>query len=107
MDKKLNLSVLRATRIMEALYEDGFEGKNLKEISRTTDIPLTTAWRLLKTLESEGWVIEMPVVGSKQGRWKVSTKLAAIADAYEQHALAQIQGVKWEFKQVTGRELSA
>lgn len=107
MTDGLNQSALKALRIMESLFEDGFEGKTLDEVSQETGISRTTAWRLLNTMEAGGWVIETPVAGSKQGRWQVSTRLAGIADAYEQHALARAQRVKREFREVTGRELNA
>lgn len=103
----LNNSIIRGLTILECLFEDGFEGKTLDEIFKQTDIPWTTSWRMLKTMEAKGWVVEVPISGSKRGRWRVSTKLAAIADAYEQHALARLQVVRREFREVTGRELNA
>lgn len=103
----LNNSITRGLLLLECLFEDGFEGKTLEEISELIDVPRTTAWRMLKTMEARGWVVEVPISGSKQGRWQVSIKLAGIADAYEQHALARVQGVKREFREVTGRELNA
>lgn len=102
-----NRSVVRAITILECLFEDDFKGKTLGEISADTNIPSTTAWRILKTIEAKGWVIDVPIAGSKQGAWRLSTKIVGIADSYEQHALAQVQGIKREFQQVTGRELRA
>lgn len=106
MIKGLNQSALKALRIMDSLFEDGFEGKTLDEIIRATDISYTTAWRLLKTLEAGGWIVEIPMSGSKQGRWRMSTKIAGIASAYKQHALARIHDVKGEYRQITGMELN-
>lgn len=104
---QLNHSLMRGLSIMECLFEDSFEGKTLDEIFEATDIPSSTAWRMLQTLETKGWVVELPVGGSKQGRWRVSTKLISVSASYERHALAHVQSVKREFRDITGRELEA
>ncbi|MBQ0796246.1 helix-turn-helix domain-containing protein [Zhongshania sp.] len=103
---QLNHSLLRGLSIMECLFEDSFEGKTLDEIFEATDIPSSTAWRMLQTLEAKGWVVELPVGGSKQGRWRVSAKLTSISASYERHALEQVQTIKREFRGVVGKDLT-
>lgn len=106
MSEAIIQSAARLLQVFECLCEDGFVGKTALELCAQTGIPMPTVWRVLKTLESYGWVVEVSVSGSKQVLWKVSTKMASIAHAYEQHALTRIQGVKSEFQQVTGKELN-
>lgn len=109
MSEVISQSAGRALQVFECLCADGFNGKTALEIADQTGISMTTAWRMLKTLEASGWVAGIEVStarGGKEVRWQVSTKIAAIAHAYEQHALARIQGIKSEFQQVTGRELN-
>jgi len=103
----LNNSIIRGLTILECLFEEGFEGKTLDEIFTQTDIPWTTSWRMLKTMEAKGWVVEVPIGGSKQGRWRASSKIVEIANAYERNAIAKVQGIKNEFSNMTGRELKA
>lgn len=109
MSEVSNQSAGRVLQVFECLCADGFNGKTALEVEDQTGIPMTTTWRMLKTLKASGWVVEAEVPtarGGKEVRWQVSTKIAAIAHAYEQHALARIQGIKSEFQQVTGRELN-
>jgi DNA-binding IclR family transcriptional regulator len=101
-----NSSVTKGLTIFECLFKDDFKGMSLREISNDTGIPSTTAWRMLKTLESQGWVVEMPVLGSKQGHWRVSTKLAEISQAYKRYSLERVNSIKKEYTRVTGEEMS-
>jgi len=105
MSDQLNQSVSKAMGLFETLLNDGFQGKGLAEMAATAGVSTSTAWRLLKTLEAHGWVVEVPVAGSKLSRWKVSTQLAAIAHAYQRDTLSRVQAVRQEYRQVTGEEL--
>lgn len=100
-------SVFKAGKVLESLFKDDFKGKTITEIGKDTGVDPQSVRRSLLTWKALGWVVETPVSGSKQGCWKVSTKLAGIAHAYERYALSRIQGVRREYREVTGRELSA
>ncbi|MCG6659297.1 helix-turn-helix domain-containing protein [Halomonas campisalis] len=106
MSKEMNQSVSKAMTLFEALLADGFKGKRLGEIAVAVEVSTTTAWRLLKTLEAHGWVVEVPVPGSKGMHWKVSSQLVTVAHAYQRDALRRIQGVQQEYRNVTGEELN-
>lgn len=106
MSEPLNQSVSKALALFEVLVTDGFKGKRLGEVAVAAEVPTTTAWRLLKTLEAHGWVVEVPVAGSKQGHWKVATRLASVAHAYQRDALNRLQAVRQEYRDVTGEELT-
>lgn len=99
-------SLSRGLLILETLFKDDFQGKTLDCVAESTEIPKSSAWRILQALEVEGWVVGAPV-GGKQARWQISTKLASIAHAYEQHALARVQGIQREFREVTGKDLKS
>lgn len=105
MNTKLNQSVSKALSLFDVLVADDFQGKGLAEAAAEAEVSTGTAWRLLKTLEAYGWVVEVPVAGSKQIRWRVATQLAEVAYAYERHAVSQIQAVRQEYRDVTGEEL--
>jgi len=107
MSEGMNSSVLRGIKVLECLFVDGFQGKTEMDISQQTDIPLTTVFRILKTLESSGWIIEKPVSGSKLKVWKISIKIVEIAHSYELSALKQVQQIKAEHLNVIGKELNA
>lgn len=100
-------SLQHAIRAFEALFEDGFAGKSVPEIALETGVPHTSIWRTLQTLEALGWVVQIPEPGTKRVRWRVSTKMAAIAAAYEQHALRRVHEVRSEYMSITGKELRA
>lgn len=106
MSDVLNRSVSKALTLFEALVRDGFEGKRLANVAEEAGVSTTTAWRLLKTLEAHGWVVEVPAAAGKQGSWRVATRLAGVAHAYQQDALSRIQAVRQEYRDVTGEELT-
>ena len=72
MSQALNQSVLKGIRILEVLTADDFEAKTLEHIAKAAGIPGTTTWRLLKTLEASGWVVEMPAAQASQSCWQSS-----------------------------------
>ncbi|MGH8469369.1 MAG: helix-turn-helix domain-containing protein [Gammaproteobacteria bacterium] len=51
-------SVLKAMRVFECLFKDGFSGKTIEQIHQATGIPRTTTRRLLKSFKAGGWVLE-------------------------------------------------
>lgn len=106
MSESMNQSVSKALVLFEALTTGDFQGKRLADVAEAAGVSTTTAWRLLRTLETHGWVVETPVAGSKQGHWKVATKLASVAHAYQRHALTRLQAVRQEYRDVTGEELT-
>jgi|GEM_PF-1226464 DNA-binding IclR family transcriptional regulator len=105
MNDQLSQSVSKALSLFEVLVADGFESKGSAEVATRAGVSPSTAWRLLKTLEAHDWVVEVPVAGSKQSRWRVSTQLASVAHAYQRDALNRVQAVRREYRQVTGEDL--
>lgn len=104
-DITLNQSVSRALAIFDVLVADGYQGKPLQDVAIAAKVSPTTAWRLMKTLEAHGWVVEVPVAGSKQSMWRVATRLASVAHAYQRDALSRVQSVRQEYRETTGQEL--
>lgn len=95
-----NNSVSRLLQVFECLYADDFSPKSALDIVERTDIPMTSVWRILKTLETQGWA-----VNTSQKTWKVSDKMLGIAEAYELHAIRRVQAIRDEYRSVTGKEL--
>ena len=102
-----NKSVIRAGQVLECLFENGFQGKTTDHIALQLEIPGSTVWRILQSWKVLGWVVELPIAGSKSTCWKISNQLTKIANAYEQHALNKVQGIRSEFHEITGKELKA
>lgn len=102
MTETLNTSGSRLLQVFECLYADDFAPKSTLAIVERTEIPMTSVWRLLKTLEARGWALE-----TSDKTWKVSNKLLEIAEAYELDALRRVQTIRDEFRSVTGKELKA
>ena len=79
-------SVVKAMRVFECLFEDGFSGKTIEQIDQATGIPRTTTWRSLKSLKAGGWVVEVATSSGKNAHWasswKVSDKLVEVAARY-------------------------
>ena len=98
-------SLQRAAQVFEALFEDDFQGKATHEVAEETGIPDTVVWRILKTWSALGWVVQIPEPGHKAIRWRVSTRLAHIAWAYERDAFQRVQQIEQEYQNVTGKEL--
>lgn len=105
MGDQMNQSVSKALTLFDVLITDGYQGKPLVDIAIAANVNPTTAWRLMKTLEAYGWVVEVPVAGSKQPQWRVATRLASVAHAYQRNALDRVQAVRREYRDVTGEEL--
>lgn len=107
MSENMNNSILRGVQVLEYLFENDFQGKTETDVSNKTEIPLTTVFRILKTLESLGWVVEHAIPGSKLKLWKISIKLTEISKSYELNALRQVQQIKAEHFRVIGKEINA
>lgn len=102
---RLNQSVTKASRILDALCEGGFRAKSLGELFEATGIGTTTAWRLLRTLEADGWV--EATGDGRSSRWRVGRKFLEVAFAYRRQALGQVQNIETEYRQISGEELRA
>ena len=102
-----NRSVIRATDILEYLFANDFSAKTLSEIDEHTNVPATSSWRILKSLEAQGWVIEKKISGKKNSQWEISRKIVGIAHAFERQALNKVHSIKNEFRDITGRDLNA
>jgi len=105
-EAKLNQSVSKALALFDVLVADGYQGKQLIDIAIAAKVNPTTAWRLMKTLEAHGWVVEVPASGGKPSVWRVATQLASIAHAYQRDALHRLQAIQKEYRDVTGEELT-
>lgn len=106
MSEEISNTALRGIRVLECLFENDFQGKTETAISQETDIPLTTVWRMLNTLKAAGWVVDVPVSGSKAKIWKVNgTVLIRIANKYDESTLRRIQAIEKEHLETTGKEL--
>lgn len=103
----MNEAVTRAARIIECLHANDFRPMTVPEIAAATGLPSSTAYRLLKSWEALGWVQETPAASTGKAAWTVSARLLQIAAAYERQAQEQIQRIRSEFLNVTGRELRA
>lgn len=108
MTQSLNQSLAKGLRVLEALFADGFQAKTAADVAGRVGLPHTTTWRLLKTLEAAGWVVEVPGVNGGELRWEVSADpLARIAFQYQERALTQVQALKRQYHDITGQELNA
>jgi len=105
-----NQSVVKAMRVLDCLFGDSFSGKTIEQIHQATGIPITTTWRLLKSLNAAGWVVEVATSSGKNAHWasswKVSDKLVAVAAQYRRQALADIQAIERNYLTVTGENLA-
>ena len=99
--------IRRAIAVLEALFEGDFSAKTEKELRLATGLAGTSLWRILQTLEALGWVVQIHESGTKAAHWRVSTKLARIAWAYERDAFRRVQQIEQEYQNVTGKELHA
>lgn len=99
-------TVVKALRVLECLFEDGFSAKTLKQIQQATGIHTTTAWRLLQSLKAVGWVVEVATSAHCVLSWQVSDKLAAVASQYRRQALADTQAIERNYLTVTGENLA-
>lgn len=102
-----NQSVIKAMVLLEVLSKGDFQGMPLNQVARAADIPNVTAWRLLKTLESQGWAKELQMPGTKTKAWKAGEKLLDVAHAHEHQAMKQVHTIRENFFRISGKELSA
>lgn len=112
IESGVNQSIVKAVRVLESLFEDGFSGKTIEQIHQAAEIPRTTTWRLLKSLKAAGWVVEVSTSSGKNAHWtssswKVSDKIVAVSDQYRRQALADIQAIERAYLRVTGENLAA
>ncbi|MGH8469371.1 MAG: helix-turn-helix domain-containing protein [Gammaproteobacteria bacterium] len=104
-------SVLKAMRVFECLFKDGFSGKTIEQIHQATGIPRTTTRRLLKSFKAGGWVLERATSSGENAHWasswKVSDKIVEVSAQYRRQVLADIQVNERNYFAVTGENLRA
>ena len=106
MNENKQNTVCRTIQVLECLFENDFKGKSETEISKQTDIPLTSVFRILKTLKALDWVDDYPVNGTKAKIWKVNgTLLIGIANKYDEATLNKVHELETEYLETTGKAL--
>lgn len=70
-------SVLHAVRILELFAAQGQEYLSLTQISRSLEIHKTTVYRLLRTLQSVGWVQQ----SESNGQYRLGSGILLAASA--------------------------
>lgn len=102
----LNSSVIKAMKIMNFLMQDDFKGKSLNEIYKGLNFSCSTCFRILKSLESEGWVVGRNISGGKEIIWCLGKVSINTAFQYKRHSLNEAQQLKSDYLNITGEELS-
>lgn len=101
----LNQSVIKGLRVLEALFEDGFAAKTKRQIIADTGLAHSSTWRQLKTLEHQGWIVEVPAETPGQVAWRLSDKLIRISIEFKKHTLAGVQATERDYLELTGEIL--
>ena len=70
-------SIIRATNILELYNKLDVEYLGLAEISKELDLHKTTVFRVVKTLEHQGWLRQE----APNGKYRLSSKLITLASA--------------------------
>lgn len=78
-------SVLHATKILELYAAQRKEYLSLTEISRSLDMHKTTVYRILRTLQSVGWVEQ----SASSGQYRLGTGILLVASAVSVHNTAR------------------
>lgn len=95
-------SVSKAVAIITALADNSFKGMTREELAVKADINYAAAYRMLKTLESHGWVRYSEA--TKQ--WQLDAVFMKISRAYERFTALQLREVEAEHLRMTGEEIS-
>lgn len=99
----MNESVRRAIRLMELICSEGFRPKAFAELHSQSGIPGPTAWRLLKTLEAEGWA--KCNGDSVAAQWSAGDALLRFAHAHRRGALQRVHAIESDYQRISGEEL--
>lgn len=70
-------SIIRATNILELFGKLNAEYLGVAEISKELQLHKTTVFRVVKTLEHQGWLIQ----DTPNGKYRLSSKLIALASS--------------------------
>lgn len=97
-----NQMVGRVVRVLRGLGMPDFSPKSLHVLHESTDLPVTTVWRILKGLEHHGWVVH----DEARKLWSLGKEVAEFAYAYKRGALARIQSIEEQYRHVTGEDLT-
>lgn len=78
-------SVLHATYILELFATEEKEYLTLSEISRALSMHKTTVYRILRTLESVGWIEQ----SAQSGKYRLGTGILLVSSAVAMHHTAR------------------
>ena len=84
-------SIIRATNILELYGKLGVQYLGVAEISKELGLHKTTVFRVVKTLEHQGWLRQ----DTPNGKYKLSSKIVALASSAT-HALSFMEDVVLE-----------
>ncbi|MCW7555878.1 hypothetical protein NX722_25270 [Endozoicomonas gorgoniicola] len=100
-------ALIKAMGVWKALSENGFRGRTATELRIEFDMPKSTCWRILKTLEEGNWVVRKPGGRQREDIWQISPSFLEVLAKYRQYMMGRVQGVKDEYRAVTKEDLEA
>lgn len=83
-DKSTSRAVARALAIVEAFGER--DRMSCRDVSRRLGIPKTSAWHILRTLESQGYVLR----DADDGRYRLSMKMATFGQSLTEKRIKRL-----------------
>ncbi|MCU7846688.1 MAG: helix-turn-helix domain-containing protein [Candidatus Thiodiazotropha sp. (ex Lucinoma kastoroae)] len=99
-DKKNHIE--RAIQVIMSMATPDLAPKNRNEIAKNAGLPGSTTWRILKSLEKQGWAVHNPI----EHTWFLGKPLIQLAHAHRQYAISQLDSIKEDYRSVSGEALS-
>ncbi|MCB1872010.1 MAG: helix-turn-helix domain-containing protein [Gammaproteobacteria bacterium] len=101
MNSKKDL-IQRTIQVINSMAHSDLTPKRREEIAQQADLPETTTWRILKSLEKQGWAVRNP----KDHTWTLGSPLIKLAHAYRRYTLNQMSSIQSDYESVAGESLS-
>ncbi len=101
MNSKKDL-IERTIQVINSMAHPDLTPKRREEIAQQADLPETTTWRILKSLEKQGWAIH----SSKNHTWILGGPLIKLAHAHRRYMLNQMDSIQNDYESVAGESLN-
>lgn len=91
----------RTIQVVMSMATPDLAPKSRDEIAQQAGLPGSTTWRILKSLEKQGWAVQNPT----EHTWFLGKPLIQLAHAHRQYALSQLDAIKEDYQSASGEAL--
>lgn len=97
----MSRSAEQFVRVVTAMSHPDFSPKSMAEIAKQAGLAETTTWRILKSLEKQGWTTHNP----KDHAWILGSPIIKLAHAHRRYMLNKMNSIQSDYESIAGESL--